>query len=74
MCHTKHFILCPYIDSQLAEKYGKVYSLRLGTEWSVVLNGFEVVKEALVNQAETFGERPPLPLFQLISEGLGEST
>ncbi|XP_049444372.1 cytochrome P450 2J4-like [Epinephelus fuscoguttatus] len=48
--------------TQLAGKYGDVYSLRMGQEWMVVLNGFEAVKEALVNQGDSVVDRPYLPL------------
>ncbi|XP_074525267.1 cytochrome P450 2J2-like [Halichoeres trimaculatus] len=57
--------------TQLAGKYGDVYSLRMGQEWLVVLNGFEIVKEALVNQGDSLADRPYLPLQQDICQGLG---
>uniref|UniRef100_A0A667XMB0 Uncharacterized protein n=1 Tax=Myripristis murdjan TaxID=586833 RepID=A0A667XMB0_9TELE len=33
--------------------YGDVYSLRMGQTWMVVLNGFQIVKEALVTQGDS---------------------
>ncbi|XP_020505678.2 cytochrome P450 2J2-like [Labrus bergylta] len=57
--------------TQLAGKYGDVYSLRMGQELVVVLNGYEVLKEALVNQGDSVADRPPLPMLQDISEELG---
>ncbi|XP_041646716.1 cytochrome P450 2J6-like [Cheilinus undulatus] len=57
--------------TQLSGKYGDVFSLRMGQEWMVVLNGFEVLKEALVNQGDSFSDRPPLPLYMDMSNGLG---
>uniref|UniRef100_UPI0037E7617D cytochrome P450 2J2-like n=1 Tax=Semicossyphus pulcher TaxID=241346 RepID=UPI0037E7617D len=57
--------------TQLAGKYGDVYSLRMGQEWVVVLNRFEVLKEALVNQGDSLVDRPALPLMQDVSHGLG---
>ncbi|XP_029284837.1 cytochrome P450 2J2-like [Cottoperca gobio] len=57
--------------TQLAERYGDVYSLRMGQAWVVVLNKFEVLKEALVNQKDILGDRPHLPLVQDITHGLG---
>ncbi|XP_041646900.1 cytochrome P450 2J4-like [Cheilinus undulatus] len=57
--------------TQFAEKYGDVYSLRMGQEWMVVLNGFEVLKEALVNQGDCLADRPPLPLCIDACHGLG---
>ncbi|XP_041646717.1 cytochrome P450 2J4-like [Cheilinus undulatus] len=57
--------------TQLAGKYGDVFSLRMGQEWMVVLNGFEVLKEALVNQGGSLADRPPLPLLMDMCHGLG---
>ncbi|XP_070764842.1 cytochrome P450 2J2-like [Enoplosus armatus] len=57
--------------TQLAGKYGDVYSLRMGQMWFVVLNSFEVVKEALVNQGDSLVARPVLPLQQDVAHGLG---
>uniref|UniRef100_UPI0037E7D684 cytochrome P450 2J6-like n=1 Tax=Semicossyphus pulcher TaxID=241346 RepID=UPI0037E7D684 len=57
--------------TQLAGKYGDVYSLQMGQEWMVVLNGFEVLKEALVNQGDGLADRPPQPLIMDLNDGLG---
>lgn len=48
--------------TQLAERYGNVYSLRMGQERMVVLNGFDILKEALVTQGDSLADRPDLPL------------
>uniref|UniRef100_A0A673N6G9 Cytochrome P450, family 2, subfamily X, polypeptide 9 n=1 Tax=Sinocyclocheilus rhinocerous TaxID=307959 RepID=A0A673N6G9_9TELE len=42
---------------RLADRYGKVYSLYLGSKPWVVLNGFEVLKEALLTKAVDFAGR-----------------
>ncbi|XP_035509345.1 cytochrome P450 2J6-like [Morone saxatilis] len=57
--------------TQLAEKYGDVFSLRMGQVWMVVLNRFDVLKEALVNQGDSLVDRPDSPLQLEISHGLG---
>uniref|UniRef100_A0A672ZBL0 Cytochrome P450 2J1-like n=1 Tax=Sphaeramia orbicularis TaxID=375764 RepID=A0A672ZBL0_9TELE len=51
--------------------YGDVYSLRMGPNFLVVLNGFKVVKEALVKQADSFADRPLLPLQLDVFSTLG---
>lgn len=57
---------------QLAETYGDVFSLQLGQEWMVVLNGPRMLKEALVNKGESVADRPKLQLNMDASHGLGE--
>ncbi|KAF7659672.1 hypothetical protein LDENG_00294510 [Lucifuga dentata] len=57
--------------TELAVKYGDVFSLRMGQTWMVVLNGFRVLKEALVTQGDSLADRPALPLQQEIAHGLG---
>ncbi|XP_059196416.1 cytochrome P450 2J2-like [Centropristis striata] len=57
--------------TQLAGKYGNVYSLRIGQAWLVVLNKFDILKEALVNQRDSVVDRPPLPLVLDLTDGLG---
>uniref|UniRef100_A0A8C2XKB0 Cytochrome P450 n=1 Tax=Cyclopterus lumpus TaxID=8103 RepID=A0A8C2XKB0_CYCLU len=57
--------------TQLAERYGDVYSLRMGQTWIVVLNRFDVLKEALVDQGDVLADRPNLPLLQDMFHGLG---
>ncbi|XP_029905554.1 cytochrome P450 2J2-like [Myripristis murdjan] len=57
--------------TQLAETYGDVYSLRMGQTWMVVLNGFQIVKEALVTQGDSLADRPILPLQVDMFRNLG---
>ncbi|CAJ1060406.1 cytochrome P450 2J2-like [Xyrichtys novacula] len=57
--------------TQIARKYGDVYSLRMVRKWVVVLNGFDVLKEALVNQGDSVVDRPSLPLVMDLTHGLG---
>lgn len=37
----------------------------------VVISGYETVKEALVNQADAFAERPNIPIFEDLTKGNG---
>nr|XP_034957297.1 cytochrome P450 2K4-like isoform X2 [Zootoca vivipara] len=43
----------------------------MGPRKTVVLAGYETVKEALVNQADAFADRPIVPMFQELSQGFG---
>lgn len=47
---------------QLADVYGNVFSVRLGSEKMVFVSGYKMVKEAIVTQAENFVDRPSSPL------------
>ncbi|XP_013040012.3 cytochrome P450 2K1-like [Anser cygnoides] len=56
---------------QLSKEYGPVYSVQMGQRKIVVLSGYETVKEALVNQADAFAERPKIPIFEDLTKGYG---
>ncbi|XP_078592882.1 cytochrome P450 2J2-like [Branchiostoma floridae x Branchiostoma japonicum] len=52
-------------------QYGDVFTVRMGMEDVVVLNGYTAVKDALVDRSELFASRPPNYLFDL-TVGFGE--
>ncbi|XP_077147781.1 cytochrome P450 2K1-like isoform X2 [Ranitomeya variabilis] len=56
---------------ELSKKYGPVFSVRIGSQKIVILCGYETVKDALVNYAEEFSERPYIPIFQDLTRGYG---
>ncbi|XP_027730858.1 cytochrome P450 2W1-like isoform X1 [Vombatus ursinus] len=56
---------------KISEEYGPVFTIHFGLQKMVVLTGYEAVREALVNFAEEFADRPPIPIFQCIQEGQG---
>ncbi|XP_036624585.1 cytochrome P450 2K1-like [Trichosurus vulpecula] len=58
---------------KLSQKYGSIFSLRMGPKKVVVLSGYETVKDALVNHSEEFGERAHVPIFEKLFEGKGIS-
>ncbi|XP_016404343.1 cytochrome P450 2J2-like [Sinocyclocheilus rhinocerous] len=57
--------------NKLAEVYGNIFSLRVGSEKMVVVSGYKMVKEALVTQNDSFVERPNVPLFHKVYKGAG---
>ncbi|XP_072860378.2 cytochrome P450 2K1 [Pogona vitticeps] len=64
----------PYMTMvKLSKQYGPVFSLQLGLQKMVVLTGYETVKEALINQADAFAERPFIPVFEEHANGYGIS-
>ncbi|XP_063057369.1 cytochrome P450 2J2-like [Engraulis encrasicolus] len=56
---------------KLAEEYGEVFSLRWGSEKTVFISGYKMVKEALVTQLDSFADRPVVPLFHKVFKGIG---
>ncbi|KAI5101636.1 vitamin D 25-hydroxylase [Silurus meridionalis] len=56
-----------YMKKQ-SEIYGQIFSLDLGGISTVILNGYDVIKECLYNQNEVFADRPSLPLFQKMTK------
>ncbi|PVD29168.1 hypothetical protein C0Q70_11765 [Pomacea canaliculata] len=56
-------------------KYGDVFSLYMGSQLVVVLNGYRILKDVLVKQADSFSDRPRLTLAKsLKSEGILDSS
>uniref|UniRef100_A0A803TKM7 unspecific monooxygenase n=1 Tax=Anolis carolinensis TaxID=28377 RepID=A0A803TKM7_ANOCA len=61
-----------YLDQaihKLSQKYGPVFTMYVGTERVVVLNGYDAVKEALIDRADEFSARGKLPLADKINKG-----
>uniref|UniRef100_A0A3P8QM42 Uncharacterized protein n=1 Tax=Astatotilapia calliptera TaxID=8154 RepID=A0A3P8QM42_ASTCA len=56
---------------KLSDKYGSVMTMYLGPQRTVILLGYDAVKEALVDQADDFSGRGPIPLLFKASKGYG---
>ncbi|XP_020516721.2 cytochrome P450 2K1 [Labrus bergylta] len=56
---------------ELSKEYGSVFTVYLGPKKVVVLAGYKTVKEALVNRADEFGERDPIPIMHERNKGHG---
>ncbi|XP_025097342.1 cytochrome P450 2U1-like [Pomacea canaliculata] len=52
-------------------QYGDVFSLYLGSQLVVVLNGYKVLKDALVKNADTFSDRPFVCLQDILTDSKG---
>lgn len=60
-----------WILFQLAKEYGPVYTLYVGSKPTVVLHGYEAVKEALIDQGDEFLGRGPVPIISDFQKGHG---
>uniref|UniRef100_A0A8C2Z8F1 Cytochrome P450 n=1 Tax=Cyclopterus lumpus TaxID=8103 RepID=A0A8C2Z8F1_CYCLU len=56
---------------KLSETHGPVLTVHLGWQRLVFLVGYDAVKEALVDQADDFTGRGPLPFLIKVSKGYG---
>ncbi|XP_035503548.1 cytochrome P450 2J4 [Scophthalmus maximus] len=55
--------------TKLADIYGNVFSVRLGSEKMVFVSGYKMLKEAVGTQAENFVDRPYTPLSDRFCSG-----
>uniref|UniRef100_A0A8C1V8J5 Cytochrome P450 2J6-like n=2 Tax=Cyprinus carpio TaxID=7962 RepID=A0A8C1V8J5_CYPCA len=56
---------------KIAERYGDVSTLYLGNKPCILLTGYESFKEAFVEQADIFTDRPYFPVNDRICKGQG---
>ncbi|XP_044540004.1 cytochrome P450 2U1-like [Gracilinanus agilis] len=56
----------------LSRLYGPIFSFYLGPYLVVVLSDFHSVREALVQQAEVFSDRPRVPLISVVTKEKGK--
>ncbi|KAM9831322.1 cytochrome P450 2J1-like [Neosynchiropus ocellatus] len=57
--------------ARLAEKYGNIYSLRLFGQRVVILKGYKVFREALVDNGDDYVDRPHMPIFHEVPKDRG---
>ncbi|NXI74151.1 CP2J2 protein, partial [Anseranas semipalmata] len=61
----------PAVMQKLTDKYGDIFSLQMGSQDFVIINGLQMVKEALVTQGDNFLDRPEVPLDAEVFSKLG---
>ncbi|XP_048802319.1 cytochrome P450 2J2-like isoform X2 [Lagopus muta] len=59
------------IVQKLTEKHGDVFSMQIGSQSFVIVNGLPLVKETLVSQGENFMDRPEIPINTDVFGNLG---
>ncbi|XP_043782422.1 cytochrome P450 2C9-like isoform X2 [Cervus elaphus] len=57
--------------TNLSKVYGPVFTLYFGMKPTVVLHGYEVVKEAMIDLGEEFSRRGSYPVIQRATKGYG---
>nr|XP_057921192.1 cytochrome P450 2U1 isoform X2 [Doryrhamphus excisus] len=57
--------------TEQAAVYGNVFSLFVGSQLIVVLNGCDVIRDALLNHPEVFSDRPDIPTVTLMTKRKG---
>ncbi|XP_073530108.1 cytochrome P450 2C14-like isoform X1 [Phyllobates terribilis] len=56
---------------ELSKTYGPVFSVQIGMTKSVVLCGYEAVKDALINHGDVFADRPQAPVTTKVLKNYG---
>uniref|UniRef100_A0A8I6A4P2 unspecific monooxygenase n=3 Tax=Rattus norvegicus TaxID=10116 RepID=A0A8I6A4P2_RAT len=57
--------------TSFSKVYGPVFTLYFGLKPTVILHGYEAVKEALIDHGEEFAERGSFPVVEKINKDLG---
>ena len=59
--------------TDLAEKYGEIFHLRVGPKWhAVVLTGHDIIREAFIEKGEYFNNRPNfMKIIKYFGDGKG---
>jgi len=56
---------------KMAAKYGDVFTIYLGSRRVVVLNGYDVIKEAFLKNGHVFSGRPDIFFISGLTKGYG---
>ncbi|XP_010714362.1 cytochrome P450 2J2-like [Meleagris gallopavo] len=56
---------------KIIEEHGDIFSMQVGTQSFVILNGLQMIKEALLIQGENFMDRPEIPINTEVFNKLG---
>uniref|UniRef100_A0A669PWI5 Cytochrome P450 family 2 subfamily J member 2 n=1 Tax=Phasianus colchicus TaxID=9054 RepID=A0A669PWI5_PHACC len=59
------------VTQKIIEKYGDIFSTHVGSMSFVIVNGLQMIKEALVTQGENFMDRPEYPVNTELFSKLG---
>ena len=65
----RYFAFSSLLQS-LRKKYGKLYSLKIGSFKTIIAEDAASVKEVLVNKSADYAGRPPFHSFQMTTLGM----
>ncbi|XP_051940449.1 cytochrome P450 2U1 isoform X1 [Hippocampus zosterae] len=57
--------------TEQAAIYGEVFSLFVGTQLIVVLNGYDVIRDAFLHHPQVFSDRPDIPAVTIMTKRKG---
>ncbi|XP_063136437.1 cytochrome P450 2C7-like isoform X4 [Rattus norvegicus] len=57
--------------TKFSKTYGPVFTLYLGSQPTVILHGYEAIKEALIDNGEKFSGRGSYPMIENVTKGFG---
>ncbi|CAJ0966685.1 unnamed protein product [Ranitomeya imitator] len=60
--------------TKMARTYGPIYTVYFGTKPIVVLTGYQIIKEALVDMGDAFLNRGAIPLVESILNHAGSTS
>ncbi|KAM4706241.1 cytochrome P450 2F2-like [Rhinophrynus dorsalis] len=61
-------------EDMMGEKYGPVFTIYFGSRRTVILNGYQAVKEALIDKGDIFLGRGKFPVYERILNHDGQPT
>ncbi|XP_061108922.1 cytochrome P450 2U1-like [Conger conger] len=64
-------VLLPHILMEQSHIYGNICSFFVGKQLVVILTGYEVIKDALLNRADVFSDRPDIPIITILTKRRG---
>ncbi|NWW29757.1 CP2J2 protein, partial [Panurus biarmicus] len=56
---------------KLRKRYGDIFGLHMGSTKAVMVSGFQLIKEVLINQGDKFLDRPDIPIDEEVFSKMG---
>ena len=58
--------------ANMAREYGPIFSMRMGSFYTVVLNDYALIRQAFAKSSDDFSDRPKLVVFDRVMNGDGK--